>query len=775
VRNYSIGDAIARFKSLNGYNVLHPMGWDSFGLPAENAAMKNKSNPEAWTIANMAEMRQQLVRLGFSYDWDREISTCFPNYYGQEQKLFLDFYKKGLIYRKESWVNWDPIENTVLANEQVVNGRGWRSGALVERRKLNQWSIKITDYAQELLDDLKTLEGGWPDKVIKMQENWIGRSEGALISFTISGTQDILEVYTTRPDTLFGASFCAIAPTHPLVESLAEKDTHLRAFVEECQKTPTTEEAISTCEKKGYATPLRVDHPFIKGHSLPVYVANFVLMEYGTGAIFGCPAHDERDHEFATKYNLPILPVVSEAGILEKSEFLNGLTVEAAKKAAIEKLMEQGQGEGRVSFRLRDWSVSRQRYWGCPIPMIHCNTCGEVPVPKEDLPVILPKDVTFDRPGNPLDHHPTWKHVNCPSCGEKAVRETDTLDTFFESSWYFLRYCCPQASDPIDQKSCEHWMPVDWYIGGIEHAVLHLLYARFFVKAMADCGYLSIREPFRNLLTQGMVCHETYKDPKGDWLSPQEVVRQGNSHVHIQTGEPVHVGRSEKMSKSKYNVVDPNHIMETYGADVARLFILSDTPADRDFDWNTEALDGAWRYLNRLWRLGQDVLAQKETKATCLDLRKKSHQYLEKITQAYEQNAFNKAIAFMRELTRCIEESLETSAFSAIEEAMVFLVKALYPVTPHLAHELFERLSLGASLHTESWPSVDKALAQVDEITIGVQVNGKLRGTLTVGPNTDRQILEKQALTIPAVVAALDGAVPKKIIIVPNRIVNIVA
>jgi leucyl-tRNA synthetase len=775
VRNYSIGDAIARFKTLNGYNVLHPMGWDSFGLPAENAAIKNKSHPEAWTISNMAEMRQQLVRLGFSYDWDRELSTCFPNYYGQEQKIFLDFYKKGLVYRKESWVNWDPVENTVLANEQVVNGRGWRSGALVERRKLNQWSIKITHYAQELLDDLETLEGGWPEKVIKMQENWIGRSEGAVVSFPISGTKDTLSIYTTRPDTLFGAAFCAVAPTHPLLDSSLKTDKALQDFVAECKKTPTTEEALSTAEKKGYLTPLRVDHPFIEGHTLPVYVANFVLMEYGTGAIFGCPAHDERDREFALKYSLPILPVVSEGGILENSGFLTGLTVEAAKKAAIEKLVSQKQGSAKVTFRLRDWSVSRQRYWGCPIPMIHCTNCGQVPVPERDLPVLLPQDVTFDKPGNPLDHHPTWKHVNCPTCGGKAVRETDTLDTFFESSWYFLRYCCPNADTPIDTKTCEEWMPVDWYIGGIEHAVLHLLYARFFLKAMADCGYLTIREPFKNLLTQGMVCHETYQDSEGHWLSPQEIVRQGSTYVHAETGKPVQVGRSEKMSKSKYNVVDPNHIIETYGADVARLFILSDTPADRDFDWNTEALDGAWRYLNRLWRLMQDVLTQKQTTATCLGLRKKSHQYLAKITEAYEQNAFNKAIAFIRELTRSIEDSLNTASFQALEEAMVFLIKALYPVTPHLAHELFDQLYPNVPLDKETWPLVDRQLAQVGEITLGVQVNGKLRGTLTVAPDTEKAVLEKQALAIPAVVAALNGYDFKKIIIVPNRIINIVA
>ena len=775
VRNYSIGDAIARFKTMQGFNVLRPMGWDSFGLPAENAAMKYKSHPETWTISNTAEMRAQLMRLGFSYDWGREISTCFANYYGQEQKIFLDFYQKGLVYRKESWVNWDPVENTVLANEQVVNGRGWRSGALVERRKLNQWSIKITAYAQELLDDLKKLEAGWPEKVVKMQENWIGRSEGATVSFAITGTQETILIYTTRPETLFGAAFCAVAPTHPLVEELAPKDKALQDFVGDCQRTPTTEEALSTVEKKGYLTHLTVDHPFIKGRTLPVYVANFVLMDYGTGAIFGCPAHDERDHEFATKYNLPILPVVSEAGVLENSDFLNGLTVDAAKKAAIQKLEAQNQGEGKVTFRLRDWSVSRQRYWGCPIPMIHCDKCGEVPVPKDQLPIELPKDVMFDKPGNPLDHHPTWKHVNCPTCGGKAVRETDTLDTFFESSWYFLRYCCPQAPEPIDTKACNYWMPVDWYIGGVEHAVLHLLYARFFMKAMADCGYGTVREPFKNLLTQGMVCHETYQDEQGNWLLPQEVVKQGNTYVHAETGKPVKVGRSEKMSKSKYNVVDPTYIIDTYGADVARMFVLSDTPADKDFDWNTEALDGVWRYLNRLWRLMQDVLAKKETAGTSVDLRKKAHQYLAKITEAYEQNGFNKAIAFMRELTRCIEESLETASFDALEEAMVFLIKALYPLTPHLAHELFDQLCPGKPLQHEPWPKVDDTLAAVDEITIGVQVNGKLRGTLTVAPNTENQILETQALAIPAVVAALNGSVPKKVIIVPNRIVNIVA
>ena len=784
VRNYAIGDAIARFKTAQGFDVLHPMGWDAFGLPAENAAIQHNTHPGQWTIQNIAEMKKQLQRLGFSYDWQREVTTCQPDYYGHEQKIFLDFYKRGLIYRKESWVNWDPEENTVLANEQVVNGRGWRSGAVVEKRKLNQWSIKITAYADSLLKDLDQLKG-WPEKVTKMQENWIGRSEGALVKFKLQHDQaQILEIFTTRPETLFGASFCAIAPTHPLAEQVATQNANLRDFIAECQKMITTEEAVSTVEKKGFDTGLRVIHPFDDQKTLPVYVANFVLMDYGTGALFGCPAHDERDFEFATKYQLPIQRVIAGdqplpyigSGVMTNSSFLDGLTTEKAIEAAILHLEETHQGEGRTTYRLRDWSVSRQRYWGCPIPIIHCQSCGAVPVSEKDLPVILPQDVTFDKPGNPLDHHPTWKHVNCPTCGQKACRETDTLDTFFESSWYFMRYINPRCDQPLDKEKCQKWLPVDWYIGGVEHAVLHLLYARFFTKALRDCGYLTVDEPFQNLITQGMVCHETYQDTKGQWLYPQEVVKNSTGQaVHFETGEKALIGRSEKMSKSKRNVVDPQQIVESYGADVARFFILSDTPPERDFDWNTEALDGSWRYLNRVWRVVNDMTnaTKGEGETTLL---KKAHQYLAKLTDAYERNAFNKAIAFHRELTREVEEQGVQTPPEELTQVLRILVQTLAPIAPHLAHELWCQVTTDpdAVLHNQAWLKFDPALAAVEEITIAVQVNGKLKGFFVIAPDSDNLVLEQQALALPAVSDVVKDLRPRRVIVVPNRIVNVV-
>ena len=788
VRNYAIGDAIARYKKAKGYAVLHPMGWDAFGLPAENAAMQNHTHPKTWTIQNIAEMKKQLQRLGFSYDWNREITTCQPDYYGLEQKIFLDFYKQGLIYRKESWVNWDPVENSVLANEQVVNGRGWRSGAVVEKRKLNQWSVKITHYADALLNDLDQLSG-WPEKVTKMQENWIGRSEGAIVHFKVLHQEDqTLEVFTTRPETLFGASFCAIAPSHPLAEQVACQNSGLAAFIADCQKMITTEEAISTAEKKGFDTGLRVMHPFDAEKTLPVYVANFVLIDYGTGALFGCPAHDERDFEFATRYNLPIQAVVQSDhplpyggdGLMIHSDFLNSLSVNQAREVAVNRLVTTHQGERRISYRLRDWSVSRQRYWGCPIPIIHCSACGPVPVPVQDLPVLLPDDVDFDKPGNPLDHHPTWKHVACPACGQPAQRETDTLDTFFESSWYFLRYIAPQAVEPIDRHECQQWLPVDWYIGGIEHAVLHLLYARFFTKALRDCGYLTVDEPFKNLMTQGMVCHETYQDTQGRWLYPHEVIKSAQGQAtHFETGEPIQVGRSEKMSKSKRNLVDPQQIIDSYGADVARLFILSDTPPERDFEWNTEALDGSWRYLNRVWRLVTETVVvwhKNSGLPSNRELRKKTHQYLSKLTDAYERNAFNKALAFHRELCRDIEDHIKDSSQNDLKEALGVLVQTLAPIAPHIAHELWLLVSSNeqAVLYEAPWPVVDSELAKIEEITIAVQVNGKLKGSFTTSPNMDSKVLEKQALGLPVIVDILQGRLPKRVIVVPNRIVNVV-
>ncbi len=795
VRNYSIGDTIARFKRAQGYEVLHPMGWDAFGLPAENAAAQNNTSPAAWTVQNIAAMKKEFQLLGFGFDWGRELASCMPNYYGLEQKIFLDFYHKDLAYRTESWVNWDPVDHCVLANEQVINGRGWRSNALVEKRKLKQWSLKITDYCDELLNDLTTLTG-WPEKVVKMQENWIGRSEGAFVQFDIAGMSQKLDVFTTRPETLFGASFCAIAPTHPLAERCAQNNSNLSHFIDECQRTLTTEEALSTVEKKGFDTGLKIHHPFIPGAFLPLYVANFVLMDYGTGAIFACPAHDERDHEFACKYNLPIIQVVApesheEAidikvkayiglGKMINSGFLNGLSVLQARSQVIKKLEEQAQGKKQVTYRLRDWSVSRQRYWGCPIPMIHCDHCGVVPVPESDLPVLLPKDVSFDRTGNPLDHHPTWKHVTCPACHNPAIRETDTLDTFFESSWYFLRFCDVQSKTPINKEAVNKWMKVDWYIGGIEHAVLHLLYSRFFTKALRDCGYISLSEPFKNLMTQGMVCHETYKDEAGQWLYPEEVMRLPNGqYVTVVSEKPVVVGRCEKMSKSKKNLVDPQAIIDTYGADAARLFTLSDTPPDRDFDWSEEGIEGSWRYLNRLWRLMEDVVEAKGRSGKAEDsltLAKKTHQLIQKITRSYEKNGFNKAIAFARELTRVLEDSVGDDAISyqQLSDSSKILIQILAPLIPHSASELWEKLGGVGLVIDAPWPHVDPNLAAMEEVTIAVQVNGKMRGSFVIASDSDDASLLEAAIVLSAVQKDMNGRPIRRHIIIPNRIVNIV-
>jgi len=796
VRNYAIGDAIARFKRALGYEVLHPMGWDAFGLPAENAASEHHVNPADWTIENIKTMKEQFQALGFSFDWSREIATCTPEYYGHEQKMFLSFWRQGLAYRKEIWVNWDPVEGTVLANEQVVNGRGWRSGAIVEKRKLTQWSLQIIRYAQELLDDLAKIAKGWPEKVIRMQENWIGRSEGVVIRFPLIGQKDdSLDVFTTRPETVFGAAFCAISPTHPLTESLLKNNAALADFVALCQQAPITEEGLSAEEKKGFDTKLRVQHPFLTDQTLPVYVANFVLMEYGTGAVFGCPAHDERDFEFATQYNLPIKGVVQPQdenlylplkaayigpGVLVHSGFLDGLTVEQARIKAIQEIERRQLGERRVTYRLRDWCISRQRYWGCPIPIIYCDACGIVPVPDEDLPVLLPKDVIFGQGGNPLANHPTWKHVSCPQCGKAATRETDTFDTFVESSWYFLRYCNPFALQPLDQKACQKWMPLDWYIGGIEHAVLHLLYARFFTKALRDCGYIDLDEPFTNLLTQGMVCHPTYQHQDGHWLSPQEVEKNTKGqYVMIRDGTPVKVGRSEKMSKSKKNTIDPQPIIHAYGADAARLFVLSDTPPEGDCDWSDEGLEGAWRYINRVWRLSLQAIELTdragEIGSTHI-LRKMIHQSICKFKQAYEKNAFNKAIAFLRELTNALDKVIEdvTVSRAAIIEGVSALVQGLGPVVPHLSSELWYRLGNSISLVNAPWPNADPELAAVKEVTIAVQVNGKMRGSFQVPVDSEKSFLEREALALAGVIRDMAGREPKRIITIPNRVVNVV-
>ena len=785
VRNYSMGDVLARFRRMTGHEVLHPMGWDAFGMPAENAAMEKKVHPGAWTRSNIATMRAQLKKLGFALDWSRELATCEPDYYGQEQALFLDMLEAGLVYRKESAVNWDPVDMTVLANEQVIDGKGWRSGAPVEKRKLSQWFLKITQFADDLLAGLKTLDQ-WPDKVKLMQENWIGKSVGLQFRFKLDapvGGIGELEVFSTRPDTIFGASFAAVAADHPIALALAEKDAALAAFAEECRQTGTAAAEIETQEKKGYDTGLSVIHPFT-GHKLPLFVANFVLMDYGTGAVMAVPAHDQRDLDFARKYMLPVERVVAAEGDEQKgigeeayvgpgrlvnSSFLNGLGVEEAKAEVIRRAEEGGWGTGTTVFRLRDWGVSRQRYWGTPIPVIHCEDCGPVGVPKDQLPVVLPEDVGFDVPGNPLDRHPTWKHVDCPRCGKAAQRETDTLDTFADSSWYFIRFASQPQDRPFDRETVEKWLPVGQYIGGVEHAILHLLYARFWTRALQHMGQLGFAEPFTGLFTQGMVTHETYKSPDGAWLAPQDVERQGDKVVMIDGGASVTVGRVEKMSKSKKNVVDPDDIIAQYGADAVRWFMLSDSPPERDLPWTEAGIEGSWRFVNRLWRLfGEaDRVADGADKA----LDRKLHQTIDGVAKDIEALSFNKAVAKIYELTNAIEKAKPSASRSAAIRALALLVA---PMTPHLAEEAWADMGEEGLIAEAGWPAVDPALLVEDEVTIACQVMGKLRDTITVPKGTAKEELERLALAAPNVVRTLDGATPKKVIVVPDRLVNLV-
>jgi len=803
VRNYTIGDVIARYKRARGFNVMHPMGWDAFGLPAENAASERGIHPAKWTYDNIAVMRDQLKMMGLSIDWAREFATCDPEYYRHQQAIFLDFLEAGLVYRKESWVNWDPVDQTVLANEQVIDGRGWRSGAPIERRRLAQWFFRITAYAEELLAALDRLER-WPEKVRLMQRNWIGRSEGAKVNFEIVDRDQAIEVFTTRPDTLYGASFCGLSPHHPLTNELAAENPELAAFVADCDRLGTSEEAIETAEKRGFDTGLRVRHPLDPAWELPVYVANFVLMDYGTGAIFGCPAHDQRDLEFARKYDLPVRPVVLPPGsdpqsfVIEEeayvgdgtafnSDFLNGLPVEEAKAAVIRRLEELGRGEGQVQYRLRDWGVSRQRYWGCPIPVIHCPSCGVVPLPREQLPLRLPEDVTFDHPGNPLAHHPTWKHTNCPSCGGAAERDTDTMDTFVDSSWYFARFCSPRSSDrPLDREAVDYWLPVDQYIGGIEHAILHLLYSRFFTRALKQTGHLGVEEPFAGLFTQGMIGHETYRDEEGRWLSPDEVVRGDDGSLRTHDGRPVIRGRVEKMSKSKRNTVDPEEIIATYGADTARWFMLSDSPPEREMEWTDAGIEGAWRFTQRLWRLVTEALEQlppygtpqpAEISGPALELRRQVHKTIKAISDDIEAFHFNRAVARIYELTnKAASFKCQSEAdFWVLREACESLAKIVAPMMPHLAEELWHLLGGEGLLASSSWPEADPALIQDDMVVIAVQVNGKLRAKLEQPRDADEQTLREAALNDPAVVKYLEGRSPRKVIVVPNRIVNVVA
>jgi len=824
VRNYTMGDVVARYKRAKGFSVLHPMGWDAFGMPAENAAMERKVHPKSWTYQNIAAMKAQLQSMGLSLDWAREIATCDPDYYKHQQAMFLDFLEAGLVERKQSKVNWDPVDQTVLANEQVIDGRGWRSGALVEQRELTQWFFKISDYAQELLDAIDTLDR-WPEKVRIMQRNWIGRSEGLLIRFALdpkttpSGETE-LNVFTTRPDTLFGAKFMAIAPDHPLAKAAAAKNAALAAFVEECKRRGTSQADIDTAEKMGFDTGIKAIHPLDPNWSLPVYVANFILMDYGTGAIFGCPAHDQRDLDFVNKYGLGNVPVVCPPGqdpktfvitdtaydgdgTMINSHFLNGLSIADAKERVARRLeseLRDGKAvaQRQVNFRLRDWGISRQRYWGCPIPIIHCEACGIVPVPKKDLPVKLPEDVSFDRPGNPLDRHPTWKNVPCPSCGKPARRETDTMDTFVDSSWYFARFTDPWiATAPTSRKDVDRWLPVDQYIGGIEHAILHLLYSRFFTRAMKKTGHAGLDEPFAGLFTQGMVVHETYRKADGEYVMPSEVViaAEGDTRKATlkTTGEPIEIGSIEKMSKSKKNTVDPDDIIGAYGADTARWFVLSDSPPERDVIWTEEGVQGSWRFVQRLWRLineASEIAAKAPAGRPAaftersVAVRKAAHGALAKVSEDIEKLRFNRCVAHIYEFSNALSAAIGEIASPAdltpdfawsIREAAETLVQLFAPMMPHLAEECWAALGHDTLVSMQPWPAIEADLLVENTITLPVQVNGKKRADVTVPRDAGNSDIEAAVLTLDAVKKALDGKAPKKVIVVPQRIVNVVA
>ncbi len=828
VRNYAMGDVVARYRRAMGSNVLHPMGWDAFGLPAENAARDNKVNPREWTYANIAAMKAQLKTMGLSLDWAREIATCDPSYYKHQQKMFLDFWRAGLVERKSAKVNWDPVDMTVLANEQVIDGRGWRSGAEVEQRDLTQWFFKITLMAQELLDGLDTLDR-WPEKVRLMQRNWIGRSEGLLIRWAIApgtapGGETELEVYTTRPDTIFGASFMAVAADHPLAKKAAGENPKLAAFIEEIRHAGTSVATLETAEKKGFDTGVRVVHPFDPSWTLPVYVANFVLMEYGTGAIFGCPSGDQRDLDFANKYGLPVIPVVMpegadaatfriteeayvDDGVMINSRFLDGLRPDEAFEEVATRLSGESIGnrptaERKVQFRLRDWLISRQRYWGCPIPVIHCEDCGAVPVPDSALPVELPTDVTFDKPGNPLDHHPTWKHVSCPKCGKPATRDTDTMDTFVDSSWYFARFTdpwnetAPTTLAYVDGKT--GWLPVNQYIGGIEHAILHLLYSRFFVRAMKATGHVNaVEEPFEGLFTQGMVVHETYRlgsGPNAQWVEPAKVrieeVDGKRGATLISSGEKVTIGSIEKMSKSRKNVVDPDDIISGYGADTARWFMLSDSPPDRDVIWTEAGVEGAHRFMQRVWRMVSEaapflkgVEGRPAHEGPAAEISRSVHRTLKAVGDSIERLAFNTGVAAIYKLANVLQPALaelaagraDAAMRAAQREAVETLSTIIAPMMPHLAEECWAAIGGKGLVAERAWPAFDPALVIDEEITLPVQINGKKRGDLTIARDADQGAVERAALDLDFVKKALEGRPPRKVIVVPQRIVNVVA
>lgn len=791
LRNYSIGDCLARFMKSRGYNILHPMGWDAFGLPAENAAINNNSHPKDWTYSNIKVMREQLKSIGFSYDWSREITSCNPDYYKHEQQFFLELYEKGLAYQKESIVNWDPVDNTVLANEQVVDGKGWRSGALIEKRYLKQWFLKITNYAEELLNELPKL-ASWPDHVKSMQEKWIGRSEGANFFFKIKDHDASIEVFSTRPETIFGASFIALAYNHPIIEQLVDKNDEITAFIKNNANLHGNTE-IEKVEINGIFTNLFAQHPFIAGQYIPILIANFVLMDYGTGALFGCPAHDGRDHELAVKMQLPIRQVIAGQdnvidlslspyigdGVMVNSDFLNNLSIQEAKQRIIEEFEKRNIGKRTINYRLKDWGVSRQRFWGCPIPMVHCSACGIVPVPATDLPITLPDDLTFDGHGNPLDLHPSWKHVSCPKCGQSAIRETDTLDTFFESSWYFTRYCDPLAPEMTNKQACDYWLPVDQYIGGVEHAVMHLLYARFFTKVMNEQNYLTIREPFTALLTQGMVLHATYQDTDNNWLYPDEVIKQQEKWINKATGQEVSQGRVEKMSKSKKNVVDLESILANYGADAIRLFVLSDTPPEKDFEWSANGLEGCSRFINRLTDMAKTLFITPITGPSAIPTKliKFTHHTIKYVTEEIRDFKLNKAIARLRELYNAMSDEIargKDADIHSIKEGFAILIRLFNPFIPHITEEIWQKFGNRQRLYQTAWPIFNEDFLQSESYIMAIQINGKLRATHEFADAADNSIIEDIILGLPEIQKYLQDKQPKKIIIVPKKIVNIV-
>jgi len=789
VRNYTIGDVIARFKYLNGFSVLHPMGWDSFGLPAENAARENNLHPKKWTQKNISQMKKQLKMLGLSIDWDLEISTCDEDYYKHQQELFIDLYNKGLVLRKENYVNWDPVEQTVLANEQVIDGKGWRSGAVVERKKLSQWVFNITKFADELLNDLELLEN-WPEKVKLMQKNWIGKSVGCEIEFQLVNQKNKLKIFTTRPDTIFGASFLAISVDHPLCDKLVDSSDFLK-FKEECLKVGTTEESLSLADKNGYHTNFFVEHPFIKNKKLPVFVANFVLMDYGTGAIFGCPAHDQRDLEFAKKYNLEIIEVVTEnvnkskkfdkiteaytlSGTLINSSFLDGLDVETAKIKAIKEIEKKNIGKKKISYRLKDWGVSRQRYWGCPIPMIYLDDGSVVPVEKESLPIRLPEDIDLKKKGNPLENHPTWKKTIHKKTGKAATRETDTLDTFVDSSWYFMRFCSPKDKDkPFDYKDLDNWLPVDQYIGGIEHAILHLLYSRFFMRAIKeDNPKINHKEPFKGLFTQGMVCHETYKDLDGKWLNPEEIEKiNENNFIKTSDKSAVTVGHSESMSKSKKNVIDPEKMIKIYGADAVRWFILSDSPPEKDIQWSAQGVKAAYKFLQRIYNLN-DLIIKRDEKDSKQDQEFdiKFNNYVFKITNLINNFQFNVVIANIYSIYSLFNDYIDRETSNkCLRKNLSNLMKILIPFTPHLANECLELIG---EKKIDKWPDFDSKLIINEKVKIAIQINGKTKELIEIEKDLNEKEAVNESKKNKKISDNLENKKIIKTIFVKNRIIN---